>query len=186
VLRSEPSRRECVALARLARQPVPHAVSLAGRPRKQRGQSCISRAPAEQHETSHGAGRAHSRRRSQTFGHFHCPDPYSCTINSVRLTGHSGAAAAFERKFVDSTCSRPAGHQNFRRRVARIPQRRPGENRWRSDTRQRDVWRQRAARVGAWFAIISPLGRTSRSWCVREHELVRKVERLVVASSLVT
>jgi hypothetical protein len=113
VLRSEPSRRECAALARLARQPVPHAVSLAGRPRKQRGQSCISRAPAEQHETSHGAGRAHSRRRSQTFGHFHCPDPYSCTINSVRLTGHSGAAAAFERKFVDSTCSRPAGHQNF-------------------------------------------------------------------------
>ena len=42
VLRSEPSRRECVALARLARQPVPHAVSLARSSRKQRGQSCIS------------------------------------------------------------------------------------------------------------------------------------------------
>ena len=35
-----------------------------------------SSAPAEQHETAHGAGRARSWRRSQTFGHFHCPDPY--------------------------------------------------------------------------------------------------------------
>ena len=66
VLRSEPSRRECVALARLARQPVPHAVSLAGRPRKQRGQSCISRdarrAPRRRTVAGSGAQRVHRSR----------------------------------------------------------------------------------------------------------------------------
>ena len=43
VLHSELSRRECVALARLARQPVPRAVSLPRSSRNQRGQSRISR-----------------------------------------------------------------------------------------------------------------------------------------------
>ena len=61
VLRSEPSRRECVALARLARQPVPHAVSLARSSRKQRGQSCIShdarRAPRRRTVAGSGAQR---------------------------------------------------------------------------------------------------------------------------------
>ena len=63
VLRCEPSRRECVALARLARQPVPHAVSLARSSRKQRGQSCISRdarrAPRRRTVAGSGAQRVH-------------------------------------------------------------------------------------------------------------------------------
>ena len=66
MLRCEPSRRECVALARLARQPVPHAVSLARSSRKQRGQSCISRdarrAPRRRTVAGSGAQRVHRSR----------------------------------------------------------------------------------------------------------------------------